>query len=198
MVNEAVTLDEDRLPGARAAMTLSRDQGVCMRSGVFRMVVWGLALGAGLAAPLSAANVTAGISASVVKPLKFSKLRDLNFGTVTLGNLPGARTLSVSQAGLRTCPAPLTCTGVATSALYNVQGTNKMQVNITARPSQLFNTTTPASPSLTFTPSAPASVTLTSSGIPGNDFAVGGSVVIDSTTASGTYSGTIDVTVDYP
>jgi spore coat protein U-like protein len=38
---------------------------------------------------------------------------------------------------------------------------------------------------------------LTSSGIPGDDFSIGGSVTLNSTTAAGTYAGTFNVTVDY-
>jgi hypothetical protein len=44
---------------------------------------------------------------------------------------------------------------------------------------------------------APASLVLTSSGIPGVDFSIGGSVTLNSSTASGTYVGTFNVTVDY-
>ena len=37
----------------------------------------------------------------------------------------------------------------------------------------------------------------TSSGQPGNNFDLGGTIVLDSTTATGTYRGTFAVTVDY-
>ena len=50
---------------------------------------------------------------------------------------------------------------------------------------------------LTLVTDAPASVVLTSSGIPGVNFSIGGSVTLNSTTAAGTYAGTFNVTVDY-
>ena len=50
---------------------------------------------------------------------------------------------------------------------------------------------------LTLTTDAPASLQLTNSGFPGSNFSIGGSVVINSTTAAGTYVGTFNVTVDY-
>jgi spore coat protein U-like protein len=50
---------------------------------------------------------------------------------------------------------------------------------------------------LTLVTDAPATILLTSSGIPGTNFSIGGSVTLSSTTAAGTYSGTFNVTVDY-
>jgi len=38
---------------------------------------------------------------------------------------------------------------------------------------------------------------LTSSGHPGTDFSIGGSVTLNSATPAGTYVGTFNVTVDY-
>ena len=49
---------------------------------------------------------------------------------------------------------------------------------------------------IAFTPEAPATLTLTNSGSPGKDFNVGGSIAVPST-ADGTYSGNVEVTVDY-
>ena len=53
------------------------------------------------------------------------------------------------------------------------------------------------SQTLTLTTSAPTDVVLTSSGVPGVDFSIGGSVTLNSATAAGTYVGTFNVTVDY-
>ena len=50
---------------------------------------------------------------------------------------------------------------------------------------------------LTLVVDKPASVTLTNSGPPGTNFSLGGSITLSSTTTSGTYSGTFNVTVDY-
>ena len=43
----------------------------------------------------------------------------------------------------------------------------------------------------------PGQLVLTSSGEPGVNFDLGGSITLSSTAASGTYQGTFNVTVDY-
>jgi hypothetical protein len=50
---------------------------------------------------------------------------------------------------------------------------------------------------LTLAVDNPGQVTLTSSGEPGVTFGIGGSVTLSSTTPTGNYSGTFNVTVDY-
>ncbi|QDP19564.1 DUF4402 domain-containing protein [Sphingomonas xanthus] len=149
------------------------------------------------AAPVGA-SPKAKASARIVRPLTLTATRDLDFGTIVVGSIPGAQTVSVSQAGVLTCgTSGLTCSGTVSSAQYNVTGTNNMQVNITATASNLTNTTSGGSETLAFSPNAPASVTLTNSGAPGNNFTVGGSIVIGTATVDGLYSGDIEVTVDY-
>ena len=149
-------------------------------------------------APARAATVTAAVSATPVKPLTIAKLQDLDMGSVTLG--PGAWTnakVSLSQAGVFSCAnANVVCTGVTRVAQYNVQGSNKQTVYINAPNVTLVNQSDP-SKTLTLVTDAPANVVLTSSGIPGVDFAIGGSVTLSSSTPAGTYVGTFNVTVDY-
>jgi hypothetical protein len=150
-----------------------------------------------LAAPV-AASPKAKAAARIVRPLTLTALRDLDFGTIVVGAIPGTQTVSVSQAGALTCGASgLTCSGTVQSAQYNVTGTNNMVVNVSAVASNLVNTTSGGGELLVFTPNAPATVTLTNSGAPGNNFNVGGSIQIATTTVDGLYSGDIDVTVDY-
>jgi hypothetical protein len=149
------------------------------------------------AAPVSA-SPKAKAQARILRPLTLTATRDLDFGTIVVGAIPGTQTVSVSQAGALTCGASgLTCSGTVQSAQYNVTGTNNMTVNISAVASNLTNTTSGASETLVFTPSAPASVLLTNSGAPGNNFTVGGSIQIATTTVDGLYRGDIEVTVDY-
>jgi spore coat protein U-like protein len=69
-------------------------------------------------------------------------------------------------------------------------------VNISAPNVTLVNQSD-ATKTLILVTNAPATVVLTSSGHPGNDFSIGGSVTLSSTTAAGTYVGTFNVTVDY-
>lgn len=145
-----------------------------------------------------AATVVASVTASPIKPLLLTKLQDLDLGSVTLA--PGSwsnATVSISQAGVFTCSNPnIVCTGATKVAQYNVQGSNKQVVQISAPNVTLVNQND-SSQTLTLVTDAPPNVVLTSSGIPGNDFSVGGSVDLDSTTAAGTYVGTFNVTVDY-
>jgi len=150
------------------------------------------------AAPAAAAPGTAQVSANVVKPLVLTWLQDLDLGTIVLG--PGSwsgATVGVSQAGALSCTnANVTCSGATKPAQYNVSGSNRQVVHITAPNVTLVNQGD-ATQTLTLVISAPPSVTLTNSGPPGSDFSIGGSITLDSTTAGGTYVGTMNVTVDY-
>jgi len=160
------------------------------------MLVASCAFGMGI--PAAAATQSASVTANAVKPLVISKLQDLDFGSVTLG--PGTwsnASVSLSQSGAFSCTsANVVCSGVTTVAQYNVQGSNKQTVRISAPNVTLVNQSDPTK-TLTLVTDAPATILLTSSGIPGTNFSIGGSVTLSSTTAAGTYSGTFNVTVDY-
>jgi spore coat protein U-like protein len=146
---------------------------------------------ASIASPAAGATQSAVINASVSKSLVLASLQNLDFGTITLG--PGTwsnATVSLSQTGTIACGgANLICSGATQAAIYNVQGSNRQTVNISAPNVTLVNQSDVTN--------APATVVLTSSGHPGNDFSIGGSVTLSSTTAAGTYVGTFNVTVDY-
>ena len=145
-----------------------------------------------------AATQSAAVQASVIKPLTLTSLQSLDLGTITLrpGTWSGA-TVSLSRTGTLTCTNPnLICSGVTAVARYNVTGTNKMVVRITAPNVTLINSAD-ASQTLSMVVDNPGQVMLTSSGAPGNDFDLGGSVTLNSTTASGTYVGTFNVTAEY-
>ncbi len=148
-------------------------------------------------APACAASQTAAVSANVVKPLVIKWLQDLDFGTITLDPGTWSNTaVTLSRTGARTCGANLTCTGATTAAQYNVQGSNNQTVRISAPNVTLVNQDD-ASNTLTLVTDAPASIVLTSSGVPGVDFAIGGTITLTPTTAAGIYRGTFNVTVDY-
>lgn len=141
-----------------------------------------------------AASVNATVNAKITKPLQLTAKQGLDFGQILLGAGTGSWTVSMSQAGVLTCPAPLVCTGTARPAILNVAGSNGNVVVITAAPTDLTNAT---GSKIRFTPIAPSTVTLTNSGNPGRDFNVGGSLALSDATADGTYSGVVTVTVDY-
>jgi len=166
--------------------------------GHWASIAWVAALVAlPVAAPAAAATITATTSAKVVKPLVLNRLQDLDLGTVMLGSgsFSGA-TLSLSAGGVRTCPVQITCSGATQVAAYNVAGTNNMVVRIST-PDVLLVNQSDGSKTLQLKVDGPTSVVLTSSGPPGVDFQLGGSIKLDSTTAPGLYQGTFNVTVDY-
>ena len=145
-------------------------------------------------APAEAGTANAVVKAGLIKPLALTAKQDFDFGQIILPLSGSAVTISVSQAGVRTCPAPASCNGLAKQAIFNVQGSNQQIVKISA-PS--INLTNAAGNTLLFTPIAPATVTLTNSGNPGLDFNIGGSITVSSTTPDGNYTGTLVVTADY-
>jgi len=166
------------------------------RTGFTAMMVGLAALAA--AAPAHAANNVATVQANVVKPLILAWLQDLDLGTIALG--PGTwsnATVGISRAGVFSCTnANLICTGATQVARYNVSGTNNRTVLISAPNVTLVNQGDPTK-TLTMVVDNPGSALLTNSGPPGTNFSLGGSISLSSTTVSGTYSGTFNVTVDY-
>ena len=166
------------------------------RTGFTAMMVSFAALAA--AAPAHAANNVATVQANVVKPLILTWLQNLDLGTIALG--PGTwsnATVGISKAGVFSCTnANLICTGATQVARYNVSGTNNRTVLISAPNVTLVNQGDPTK-TLTMVVDNPGSALLTNSGPPGTNFSLGGSISLNSSTVSGTYSGTFNVTVDY-
>lgn len=152
----------------------------------------------GAAQPLAAASLTASVTATANKPLLLTKLQDLDLGTVMLG--PGVwsnATVTLSQLGVLVClPINITCTGTTQVAQYNVQGSNQQIVRISV-PNVTMTNQSDSAQTLLLTTDKPLTVILTNSGAPGTDFSIGGSVTLSSTTATGTYVGTFNVTADY-
>jgi hypothetical protein len=144
-----------------------------------------------------AATVNAQVQAKVVKPLTIEKRQDFDLGTIVLGpgSWSGAK-VRLSEGGVLTCPANVTCSGATQVAIYNVAGTKTQGVAMTVPQVTLVNQSD-SSKTLTLVPENAASVTLTNSGNPGTNVPIGGSVTVDSTTAGGTYVGTFNVTADY-
>jgi len=151
------------------------------------------------AAPVSA-SPKAKASAKIVKPLTLVAQRNLDFGSIVNGlPLAGTRTITVSNAGVRGgCDATVVvCSGTATSAQYQVTGTNNMTVNVDTTAANLTNITSGGSETILFTPDADFTVPLGNSGASGVQFTLGGEITIADTTVGGQYVGDIEVTVDY-
>jgi hypothetical protein len=153
---------------------------------------------AALAFPAQAATQSASVKVQVVKPLTLTALQNLDLGTLTLnGGTWSNTTVGISRAGVLSCgSANVVCSGATQVASFKVTGTNKQVVTISA-PAVTLTNQLDSTKTLTMTVDAPPNITLTSSGEPGVNFDVGGSIILNSTTAEGTYTGTMNVTVDY-
>ena len=148
--------------------------------------------------PALAASQSAKVSANVLKPLTITWLQNLDLGTIilTTGTWTGA-TVSISRAGVFSCTSTrVSCSGTTQVARYNVTGSNSQPVRVSAPNVTLVKQGDP-SKTLTLTVDNPGTVSLPNSGNRGTDFSLGGSITLNSTTASGTYVGTFNVTVDY-
>lgn len=139
------------------------------------------------------AGTPATARAQIVDPLTLTKSSDLDFGTIvkkaSLGTTPD--TLTINSLGVVACTGNLLCSGLTTSAGFNVTGSNGQVVKVYVAPSNLSS----GSNTILFTPAAVSPVTLDGSG--NGTFKVGGSIPVSSATVSGIYVGNMDVTVDY-
>ena len=133
------------------------------------------------AAPVSVTGAPPSASAKIIKPLTLTSTGALDFGTIVMNGVTANRTVTLAATGSITCATELVCGTTGTVPTYNVRGT----------------LTGSNGGTLTLTPVGQASVTLTSSGAPGDNFAIGGAITIAPTTVDGVYSGTVDVQVDY-
>ena len=118
----------------------------------------------GSAIPAAAATQNASVTANVVKPLTLTALQNMDLGTLTLaGDLVqrDGRDLSRRRAQLR--QHQFVCTGATAVARFNVTGTNKQVVLITA-PNVTLTDQADSTKTLTLVVDNPGSVTLTSSG----------------------------------
>jgi hypothetical protein len=150
-----------------------------------------------------AASPKATAGARLIKPLTLTRLTNLNFGTIVMGTITGDQTVTISGAGVVSCGASgagLTCTNTAqataAAASYRITGTQGQVVVVSSTPSTL-STTNGGGATLAFTPIVPGPITLQNSGSAGNDFNVGGSIVINNSTVDGVYTGDVEVQVAY-
>jgi len=161
------------------------------------------ALAATLAGGLIAAPATAADSepftatARIVSPLLLTKDSDLDFGTITLLPTLAApgEDVVVGRAGLgggtTSCGVNLNCTA-PTVASFTVAGSNDQNVGITVvAPSTLDS----GANTVAFSVNAPLDVDLNATG--DATFEIGGTITVLPTTADGTYTNTVVVTVEY-
>jgi hypothetical protein len=150
-----------------------------------------------LAAPVGVTGAPPSATARIIRPLTLTSTGSLNFGTIVLNGVTANQTIALSNGNVMSCGdnVEVTCSGTTSVPTYNVRGTNKQVVTIVKTATDLTNANDGTK--LSMTPTGAASVTLTSSGSPGDDFKIGGTIVVGTATTDGVYSGTVDVKVDY-
>lgn len=138
-----------------------------------------------------AAQATGTAKAKILRQITLDNTRDLEFATIISGAT--ASTVTVTTAGARTCGSNLTCTGTATSANFDIEGTNGAVVLITGDSNVTLNGSISGTMNAALTYSA-TSVTL---GATGGSFQVGGVLSVGSNQAAGDYTGTFTVNANY-
>jgi len=153
-----------------------------------------LAAAPAVAAPVGVTGTPPSATARIIKPLTLTATGSLNFGTIVMNGVTATRTVTLNADTSITCATELVCDLNGTVPTYNVRGTQGQVVTIHKNTSTLNGSN---GGTLTLTPVGQNTVTLTSSGAPGDNFAIGGSIAIASTQADGVYTGFVDVTVEY-
>jgi hypothetical protein len=147
-----------------------------------------------VAAPVGVTGAPPSATARIIRPLSLTATGSLNFGTIVMNGVTANRTVTLNPDASITCATELVCDLTGSVVTYNVRGTNNQVVTIAKNQTTLTGSN---GGSLTLTPVGQNNITLTSSGAPGDNFAIGGSIVIGSATADGVYTGSVNVTVDY-
>ncbi|MHA1540980.1 MAG: DUF4402 domain-containing protein [Alphaproteobacteria bacterium] len=139
------------------------------------------------------------------EPLVVDNQTTLDFAQVAIDPSAGAQTLSMTPAGVVTCPATYACSGTTTNGVLRITGTPGGSVNVSVT-GQTATLDDGSSNTLTFDPVfTGASDTLASVALDGAtgiaDVSVGGSIDFAGTETAGTYSSTAGtgytVTVNY-
>jgi len=163
------------------------------------------AVGAALAAASlgttahAAATANATASAEILSSLTVTNTAGLDFGQVAVN---GAGTATVGANGTNSCTANLVCTGTRQAATFDVTGTTGVGVAVTTPASAVALTYVGwtgggAAPTMSlnnFSVDFPGGTTLVG-GV--TSFAVGGDLAVSATQASGVYSGSFTVSVEY-
>lgn len=160
--------------------------------GMKRAIVGAAIAALALNAPAAhAASATGTATAKILRQITLTNTSALQYATIISGAT--ASTVQVTTAGVRTCNAGLTCTGTATAANFDVQGTSGAVVGISGDTTVTLNGSISGTMTSTLTYSA-ASLTL---GATGGSFQVGGTLSVGANQPAGDYTGTFNVTADY-
>jgi hypothetical protein len=152
--------------------------------------------GAAFAGTQNSASTTASAGARIITPISITKTTDLNFGDVVAGSSAGSVVLTTAAARSSTGGTTLgNGTGVAAAA-FTVAGQASSTYAITL-PASTVSITSGAN-SMTvdnFTSNPAGTGTLSTGG--SQALAVGGTLNVGASQATGSYTGTFTVTVNY-
>ncbi|MDC0949127.1 DUF4402 domain-containing protein [Gammaproteobacteria bacterium] len=155
-------------------------------------VIAGLAAVAG--SPSFAADVEADAGAKIVAPLQISSASALYFGTIA-PSLTSADTVVVTPAGAKSCGEELTClTEDHTAASFNVTGEPDASYTIEIPDSVNISNGAGGLMEISDFSGSKSSGTLISGA---DNFNVGGTLAVAANQASGEYTGTFTVAVEY-
>ena len=110
-------------------------------------------------APALAATPTtqATATARIVQPLTLDSVQNLDLGTIVLsGTAPYTDTVGITQAGVFSCGADVTCSGTTQTAQYKATGTQGQTLTVSGSSSIALVNQTQTSPDLTLTVAYPA------------------------------------------
>ncbi|MEO0466736.1 MAG: DUF4402 domain-containing protein [Pseudomonadota bacterium] len=152
------------------------------------------AVAALLSASAYAASVDSNAGADIIAPLQITNATALYFGTIAPSLTEGGSVV-VSPAGGKTCATALTClTDDHTAAAFDVTGEADASYTISLPTSVQISNGAGANMTIDSFAGSKTSGTLVS----GQDnFTVGGSLAVSANQATGEYTGTFAVTVEY-
>lgn len=141
-----------------------------------------------------AADVSSDAGAKIVAPLQIANTTALYFGTIA-PSLSSADTVVVSPAGAKSCGAELTClTDDHTAAAFNVTGEADLSYTIDLPTSIQISNGAGANMTVNNFTGSKANGTLVSGA---DSFTVGGTLAVAANQATGEYTGTFTVAVEY-
>ncbi len=143
--------------------------------------------------PAAAQSDTGSVNVTIIEEVEFSVQLELDFGKITTSNIGGIVELSPS-AGTRDCSSAITCTGLYSMSRISLSGSDAL-VRISYQTD--FELTGPGAP-MRVEPSLPSgsgTVLALTGGSATFDF--GARLFINPGQASGNYSGTFTINVEY-
>ena len=141
-----------------------------------------------------AVDVETDAGAKIVSPLQISNLTALYFGTIA-PSLSAGDTVIVSPTGAKTCGAELTClTEDHTAARFNVTGEADASYTIDLPTSIQISNGAGSNMTVNNFTGSKSNGTLVAGE---DDFTVGGTLAVAANQATGEYTGTFTVTVEY-